>query len=38
MTAPFTLRDLRPEESDALGALMAEVYAQLEGFPTPQEQ
>lgn len=38
MSAGFTIRDLRPEERDALGRLMVGVYSQLEGFPTPQEQ
>src|SRR5262245_24431327 len=33
-----TIRDLRPEEATALGALMVEVYAALDGFPSPQEQ
>ncbi len=38
MTAPLTIRDLRPEESVALGQLMVGVYSQLEGFPAPAEQ
>ena len=38
MTATLTIRDLRPEEFGALGQLMVEVYSQLEGFPTPEEQ
>jgi len=38
MTTPLTIRDLRPEESAALGQLMVGVYSQLEGFPTPVEQ
>lgn len=38
MTAPFAIRDLRPEESEALGRLMVEVYSKLEGFPTPEDQ
>lgn len=32
------IRMLRLEERDALGALMCEAYAQLSGFPTPEEQ
>ena len=32
------IRDLHPDEAEALGALMVEVYAGLEGFPTPEEQ
>lgn len=32
------IRDARPDEHAALGALMVSVYAQLEGFPSPQEQ
>lgn len=38
MAEPLTIRDLRPEESDALGQLMVRVYSQLPGFPSPQEQ
>ncbi len=38
MTTPLTIRDLRPEEFDALGQLMVEVYSHLDGFPTPEEQ
>lgn len=34
----LTIRDLRPEESAALGRLMVEVYSGLEGFPKPHEQ
>jgi GNAT superfamily N-acetyltransferase len=33
-----TIRDLHPEESDALGRLMVGVYANLDGFPKPSEQ
>jgi ribosomal protein S18 acetylase RimI-like enzyme len=35
---PIDIRDLRADEAAALGRLMVEVYASLEGFPTPQEQ
>ncbi|WP_257313234.1 GNAT family N-acetyltransferase [Geothrix fuzhouensis] len=35
---PLTIRDLRPNEFDALGRLLVEVYASLDGFPTPEEQ
>ena len=38
MTAALTIRDLRPGEAGALGQLLVEVYAGLEGFPTPEEQ
>jgi ribosomal protein S18 acetylase RimI-like enzyme len=38
MTMQLTIRDLRPEESDALGRLLVEVYSNLDGFPTPEEQ
>ncbi|HJW31745.1 MAG TPA: GNAT family N-acetyltransferase [Holophagaceae bacterium] len=38
MTAPLAIDDLRSEDSAALGQLMVEVYSNLEGFPTPQEQ
>jgi len=33
-----TIRDVRPAEHEALGQLMVEVYAGLEGFPGPTEQ
>jgi GNAT superfamily N-acetyltransferase/catechol 2,3-dioxygenase-like lactoylglutathione lyase family enzyme len=33
-----TIRDLRPDESEALGRLLVQAYSQLEGFPTPEEQ
>jgi hypothetical protein len=35
---PLLIRDIRPDESDALGRLLVEVYAGLAGFPTPREQ
>jgi GNAT superfamily N-acetyltransferase/catechol 2,3-dioxygenase-like lactoylglutathione lyase family enzyme len=38
MNAAPTIRDLRPEESAALGQLLVEAYSQLEGFPTPAQQ
>lgn len=38
MTTALTLRDVLPEEEASLGQLMVRVYAQLEGFPTPEEQ
>lgn len=38
MTHPLVIRDLRPEESEALGRLLVEVYSGLAGFPTPEEQ
>lgn len=38
MNSELTIRDLRPEESDALGRLLVEVYSGLQGFPTPTEQ
>jgi GNAT superfamily N-acetyltransferase len=34
----LTIRDILPEEHEALGQLMVDVYSQLEGFPTPTEQ
>jgi GNAT superfamily N-acetyltransferase len=34
----LTIRDMHPDESDALGRLMVGVYAALDGFPTPSEQ
>lgn len=38
ITASLTVRDLRDAEAAALGRLLTEVYANLEGFPTPAEQ
>jgi ribosomal protein S18 acetylase RimI-like enzyme len=38
MTAQVTIRDLRPDEFQALGRLLVEVYSGLDGFPTPGEQ
>lgn len=38
MTIPLTIRDLQPGEFEALGRLMVEVYSNLEGFPSPEEQ
>src|SRR6478609_3778394 len=38
MTSRPTIRDLRPEESAALGQLLVQAYSQLEGFPTPAQQ
>ncbi|WP_243303064.1 GNAT family N-acetyltransferase [Geothrix oryzisoli] len=38
MPAPPLIRDLHPDEFDALGRLMVEVYSGLEGFPTPVDQ
>ncbi len=38
MNSELQIRDLRPEESDALGRLLVEVYSSLDGFPTPAEQ
>lgn len=38
MATQLTIRDLRQNEFDALGRLMVEVYSNLEGFPTPNEQ
>jgi GNAT superfamily N-acetyltransferase len=36
--AALQIRDMRPAEAAALGALLVEVYASLDGFPTPAEQ
>lgn len=33
-----SIRDVRPSEAEALGRLMVDVYSQLEGFPTPEQQ
>jgi len=38
MTSRLTVRDLRPSEADALGRLLVDVYSNLDGFPTPDEQ
>jgi ribosomal protein S18 acetylase RimI-like enzyme len=38
MTTQLTIRDLHREEYGALGMLMVEVYAHLDGFPKPEEQ
>ena len=38
MTPQLTIRDIRTEESGALGKLMVEVYSNLEGFPTLDDQ
>lgn len=38
MHATPTIRDLHPDEFTALGQLMTEVYAGLEGFPAPEQQ
>lgn len=38
MPPSLTIREIRPEEEDALGQLMVRVYSQLEGFPSPEEQ
>ncbi|HET6806515.1 MAG TPA: GNAT family N-acetyltransferase [Frateuria sp.] len=32
------LREARPDEFEALGQLLVDVYARLEGFPKPEEQ
>ncbi len=34
----LTIRDILPEEHEALGQLLVDVYSRLEGFPTPTEQ
>lgn len=38
MAIPLTIRDLRPDEADALGHLMVQVYSALPGFPSPADQ
>jgi ribosomal protein S18 acetylase RimI-like enzyme len=38
MNPPLTIRDLRPEECDALGQLLVDAYSGLDGFPTPGQQ
>ncbi|TQV85021.1 GNAT family N-acetyltransferase [Aliikangiella coralliicola] len=38
MTSSLEIRDIRKEEFLLLGQLMVEVYANLEGFPSQEEQ
>lgn len=38
MSPDFSIRDLRPNEFDALGRLLVEIYSNLDGFPTPEQQ
>lgn len=35
---PYTVRNARPEEFEAVGQLMVRVYSQLDGFPKADEQ
>ena len=34
----YIIRNARPEEYEQIGALMVQVYSQLEGFPKISEQ
>lgn len=38
MTVNPEIREIRPEEAEALGQLLVAVYSGLDGFPTPQDQ
>ncbi len=38
MSSPFTIRDVAPDEAEALGRLMVDAYARLPGFPSPDER
>ena len=38
MTASLEIRDVRRDEYELLGQLMVEVYSNLDGFPTQNEQ
>lgn len=38
MSIDLHIRDVRPDECDALGRLLIDVYSSLEGFPTPAQQ
>ena len=38
MERDITIREILPDECEALGQLMVAVYSQLEGFPTPEAQ
>ncbi len=35
---PYTIRNARPEEFEAVGQLMVQVYSQLQGFPKANDQ
>jgi GNAT superfamily N-acetyltransferase len=38
MHLDLTIRDVRPDEFEALGRMMVEVYSNLDGFPKPAAQ
>ena len=38
MKVEYSIRNAGPEEFETIGKLMVNVYAQLEGFPKPDEQ
>ena len=38
MNEEYSIHNARPEEFETIGKLMVSVYAQLEGFPKPDEQ
>ena len=38
MNIALNIRDAEPNEFDALGRLLVEVYANLDGFPSPADQ
>lgn len=38
MKETMLVRDMQPQEFEALGRLMVETYSQLDGFPKPDEQ
>lgn len=38
MTSKLEIREIQTNEYELLGELMVNVYSQLEGFPTPEEQ
>ena len=38
MTTQFSIRDIFPEECETFGNLLVEVYSQLDGFSTPEDQ
>lgn len=38
MGIDINIREIHPSEYDALGQIMIDVYANLDGFPTPDEQ
>ena len=38
MSSDVTISDVRPDEFDALGRILVDVYSSIEGFPSPADQ